>query len=59
VKESEAAAERPLALDAGEPGIVRRFLAWAQRADAESRADAVSALARAYLYSDLTPETRA
>jgi uncharacterized protein (DUF2336 family) len=59
VRESEAVAERPLALDAGEPGIVRRFLAWAQRADAEGRADAVSALARAYLYSDLTPQTRA
>ncbi len=59
VRESEAVAERPQALDAGEPGIVRRFLAWAQRADAEGRADAVSALARAYLYSDLTPETRA
>jgi uncharacterized protein (DUF2336 family) len=59
VRESEAVAERPQALDPGEPGIVRRFLAWAQRADAEGRADAVSALARAYLYSDLTPETRA
>jgi uncharacterized protein (DUF2336 family) len=59
VTESEAAAERPLAPDAGEPGIVRRFLAWAQRADAEARADAVSALARAYLYSDLTPQSRA
>ena len=40
-------------------GIVRRFLAWTQRADAEGRADAVSALARAYLYSDLSAETRA
>ncbi|MFZ1961866.1 MAG: DUF2336 domain-containing protein [Roseiarcus sp.] len=59
MRESEAVAERPQALDAGEPGIVRRFLAWAQRADAEGRADAVSALARAYLYSDLTPQTRA
>ena len=59
MRESEAVAERPQALDAGEPGIVRRFLAWAQRADAEGRADAVSALARAYLYSDLDPQTRA
>jgi uncharacterized protein (DUF2336 family) len=59
VRESEAVAERSQALDAGEPGIVRRFLAWAQRADAEGRADAVSALARAYLYSDLDPQTRA
>ncbi len=35
------------------PDIVRRFLAWAQSADAEARAEATSALARAYLYSDL------
>jgi uncharacterized protein (DUF2336 family) len=36
-----------------EPTIVRRFLRWAQRADAGGRAEAASALARAYLYSDL------
>ncbi len=36
-----------------EPTIVRRFLAWAQRADAGERAEAASALARAFLYSDL------
>ncbi len=59
MREIEAVAERAPALDAGEPGIVRRFLAWAQRADPEGRADAASALARAYLYSDLTRETRA
>ena len=59
MREIEAAAERPLALDVGEPSIVRRFLAWAQRADAEGRAEAASALARAYLYSDLPPEARA
>jgi uncharacterized protein (DUF2336 family) len=41
------------------PDIVRRFLAWAQRADAEERAQAASALARAYLLSDLTPSLRA
>jgi uncharacterized protein (DUF2336 family) len=35
------------------PTIVRRFLSWAQRADASVRAEAASALARAYLYSDL------
>ena len=39
--------------------IVRRFLAWAQRAGAEERAEAASALARAYLYSDLAPSIRA
>jgi uncharacterized protein (DUF2336 family) len=36
-----------------QPNIVRRFLSWAQRADAGGRAEAASALARAYLYSDL------
>ena len=36
------------------PDIVRRFLAWAQSADAEARAEAASALARAYLHSELT-----
>ncbi len=55
----ETVAERPLALYAGEPGIVRRFLAWRQRADAEERAEAASALARAYLYSDLPADERA
>src|SRR5579863_4470106 len=38
--------------------IVRRFLAWTQRADAEERAEAASALARAYLHSDLKPSMR-
>lgn len=38
--------------------IVRRFLVWAQHADAEGRAEAASALARAYLYSDLSPALR-
>ena len=41
-----------------EPTIVRRFLACAQRADAEGRAEAASAFARAYLYSDLGPSLR-
>ncbi len=40
------------------PDIVRRFLAFTQRADEEERAEAASALARAYLYSDLTPSLR-
>ena len=55
----QAIAERPPALDVAETGIVRRFLAFAQRADADGRAQAVSALARAYLYSDLPSDTRA
>jgi len=38
--------------------IVRRFLSWAQRADASGRAEAASALARAYLYSDLSAALR-
>ena len=41
------------------PDIVRRFLAWAQSADAEARAEGASALARAYLYSDLPEPMRA
>jgi uncharacterized protein (DUF2336 family) len=42
-----------------DPGIVRRFLAWAPRACPEERARAISALARAYLYSNLAPSVRA
>lgn len=51
--------EGPLAVHAGGAGIVRRFLAWRQRADADERAEAASALARAYLYSDLSLDERA
>ena len=39
--------------------IVRRFLAWAQSADADARAEGASALARAYLHSDLPEPVRA
>ena len=39
--------------------IVRRFLAWAQCADAEARAQGASALARAYLHSDIPAPLRA
>jgi uncharacterized protein (DUF2336 family) len=39
--------------------IVRQFLQWLQTAPAGERADATSALARAYLYSDLSPDDRA
>ncbi|HEX8666211.1 MAG TPA: DUF2336 domain-containing protein [Beijerinckiaceae bacterium] len=38
--------------------IVRQFLLWAQTAPAGQRAEAAGALARAYLYSDLSPEDR-
>jgi len=38
--------------------IVRRFLAWARIAPAGARADATSALARAFLFSAMTPEDR-
>ncbi|HZZ59725.1 MAG TPA: DUF2336 domain-containing protein [Roseiarcus sp.] len=41
------------------PAIVRRFLVWAQQAGAGSRAEAVSALARAFLHSDLDKRSRA
>lgn len=39
--------------------IVRQFLHWVRQAPAGERAEATSALARAYLYSDLTPDDRA
>jgi uncharacterized protein (DUF2336 family) len=58
-------ANRPTALllpapSFAKPDIVRRFLAFAQCAGEEPRAEAASALARAYLYSDLAaPAVRA
>jgi uncharacterized protein (DUF2336 family) len=39
--------------------IVRQFLQWVRTAPAIERAEAASALARAYLYSDLSPDDRA
>jgi uncharacterized protein (DUF2336 family) len=39
--------------------IVRQFLYWVQTAPAGERAEATSALARAYLYSDLSDDDRA
>jgi uncharacterized protein (DUF2336 family) len=39
--------------------IVRRFLQWVRTAPAGERADATSALARAYLFSDLSADDRA
>src|SRR5437868_12981578 len=39
--------------------IVRQFLHWVRTAPAGQRAEATSALARAYLYSDLSPDDRA
>jgi uncharacterized protein (DUF2336 family) len=38
--------------------IVRHFLQWVRTAQAADRAEATSALARAYLYSDLSPDDR-
>src|SRR5919206_176158 len=38
--------------------IVRHFLQWVRTAPAGHRADATSALARAYLHSDLSPDDR-
>ncbi len=38
--------------------IVRKFIHWSQNASASARADGVGALARAYLYSDLSEEER-
>jgi uncharacterized protein (DUF2336 family) len=48
---------RAIAFD--KPDIVRRFLAWAQSADDDARAEGASALARAYLHSDLIAPMRA
>src|SRR5690606_24799766 len=39
--------------------IVRQFLHWLRTAPASERAEATGALARAYLYSDLSPDDRA
>jgi len=39
--------------------IVRQFIQWLRTANAGDRADAASALARAYLYSNLAPDDRA
>src|SRR5438874_767300 len=39
--------------------IVRHFLHWTRTAPAAERSDATSALARAYLYSELGPDDRA
>src|SRR5437763_1470207 len=39
--------------------IVRQFLQWQRTASAADRADATTALARAYLYSDLSSDDRA
>jgi len=38
--------------------IVRHFLHWIRTASPDARADATGALARAYLYSDLSPDDR-
>jgi uncharacterized protein (DUF2336 family) len=39
--------------------IVRQFLNWTRNAPAAERSEATAALARAYLYSDLSPDDRA
>ncbi len=48
----------PSSLQCGFMMIIRRFLHWVRTASAGARAEASSALARAYLYSDLSPEDR-
>ena len=35
--------------------LIREFLNWTEGADAEARADAAGALAKAYLYAELDP----
>jgi len=51
-------AKRPEPEQAAPASIVRRFLVWAQAADAGERADAASALARAYRYSEFPEALR-
>jgi uncharacterized protein (DUF2336 family) len=63
-EEGDMHANRPTAMLLPEPSfakpdIVRRFLAWAQCAGPDERAAAASALARAYLHSDLAQPMRA
>src|SRR4051812_15245311 len=52
---ASAAAHRSV----GRTMIVRQFLQWMRSAPAAVRAEGVGALARAYLYSDLSPDDRA
>ena len=54
---SLAVADAPLLTDDG--ALMRRLLAWMAQASSFERADAINALARAYLYSELSPEARA
>jgi uncharacterized protein (DUF2336 family) len=49
----------PVDTPSADSGLVRRFLAWAPSAFPHERAEAVNALARAYLHSDLSPDARA
>jgi len=52
-----AVIDSPVASD--EAGLAPRFLSFMAQASSFERADAVNALARAYLHCDLKPETRA
>src|SRR6202451_3724082 len=56
---ADLAYSRHSRLGASEAMIVRDFLDGGRAASAGLRADATSALARAYLYSDLSPDDRA
>lgn len=53
-----AVANSPNAALPADAGLVRRFLAWAPKASADDRAEAVNALARAYLHSPLSSAAR-
>ena len=56
---SGASRRKPTQRGVGRSMIVRQFLHWVRTAPAAERADATTALARAYLYSDLSPDDRA
>src|SRR2546425_1190748 len=58
-REAPAPQSRLFSGGVGRDMIVRQFLQWLRIAPAAERAEATGALARAYLYSDLSPDDRA
>ena len=58
-RRDRAPARPPRLHELAAPGmIIRQFLLWARTAPPGQRAEAVGALARAYLYSELSPDDR-
>ncbi len=59
IRNAVGLARRPPPSTVADSAIVRQFLGWAQQAGKDERAAAASAIARAFLHSDLTPSLRA